>query len=748
MTAITPEHGFRARLRRLAGGTAVLAIALGACTVALPSTAIAAGGSSSDDEQSIGFHVSAGLRGLVAPGSATTAMITLQNDTDSKLSGGQVQVELSKTPLTDEASVTSWLDEGEAPGDFATIGSETTAPLEADTSATATVFVPADTLSDLTPGVYPLRAELTGAKTASATDDRATAVAATATSVLVVADSQTTQVGVLVPVTATPEGGALLSSDELAALTAPDGALTAQLDGVAGTTAVLAIDPSILTAIRVLGSAAPRSAQDWLTRLEALPNARFALQFGDADATAQAQAGLPALLQPTTLAPFLDPANFPQAPASVSPTDGPSASPGPSPSPTNTPQLPDDQELTAVEGALPRILWPDDDLGPDDLSSFTRYLGEGTTTVVSSAALGGQSAAHATLGGNDLLVTDTGLSESLSEVAAEADPLDRQRLLAEAAALLLLAEDRVAGAPLLVGLDRDENRDADALRDAISAADSIGFELSALRATPPVPAALTSQADPARATAVNELLADEGTLTAFSSILTDPQVLLSPERIRILRTLTVGSSAKSFADGVEKHRKRTTETLAAVSIPPSSTIQLLTANADLPIAVRNDLPWPVTVQLFVSPTDPRLEVTPMTETVVEANSTKRVKVPVSARVGSGEVDLRLSLYSPTGVQIQGQQEIRVAVRAEWETIGLVIFGGLAVLLITLGVIRTVRRKRHEAAEEAEAEAELEKLDEVAAEAEVSTEDEVVVEAESDAPAPTTGDKTGDGRQIE
>ena len=331
--------------------------------------------------------------------------------------------------------------------------------------------------------------------------------------------------------------------------------------------------------------------------------------------------------------------------------------------------------------------------------------------MISSAALGGQSAAHAVVDGHDLLVTDSGLSESLSQVAAEADPVDRQRLLAEAAALLTLAESRVAGAPLLIGLDRDENRDAAALRDAISTADSIGFELSALRATPPASATLTSEADPARATAVTELLTDEGTLTAFSSILTDPQVLLSPERIRILRTLAVGSSTKAFAKKVSEHRERTSETLEAVSIPPSSTIQLLAANADLPIAVRNDLPWPVTVQLFVSPTDPRLEVTPMTETVVEANSTKRVKVPVSARVGSGEVDLRLSLYSPTGVQIQDQQKIRVAVRAEWETIGLIVFGGLAAVLIALGVIRTVRRKRREAAAEAAVEAEIETVEE-------------------------------------
>ena len=708
MTAITPEHGLRARLRRLASRTAVLAIVLGACAVVVPSAASAAGASGADDDARVGFHISAGLRGLVAPGSATTAMLTVQNDTESKLSGGQVQVELSRTPLTDEASVASWLDDGTAPGEFDTIGSDTTAALDAGESAMTTVFVPAETLGALAPGVYPLRAELTGAKTQNTDDDEA---ATTATSVLVVADSQTAQVGVLVPITATPEGGALLSSDELAALTGPEGALTAQLDGVAGTTAVLAIDPAIVAAIRALGSAAPESAQDWLRRLDALPNARFALQFGDADAAAQAQAGLPELLQPTTLAPFLNAANFSQTPATPAPTGTPATTPEPTPGPTGTPQLPDDEELTAIDGALAQILWPDDELSEDDLAAFTRYLGEGTTTIVSSTAVGGQSAAHATAGGNDLLVTDTALSESLSEVAAESDQVDRQRLLAEASALLLLAADRVAGAPLLIGLDRDENRDADALRDAISSADSIGFELSALRATPAIPASVTAQADPARATAVTDLLADEAALTAFSSMLSDPQVLLSPERIRILRTLAVGTPASAFAKNVEKHQKRTTQTLSAVSTPPSSTIQLLTANADLPIAVRNDLPWPVTVQLFVSPTDPRLEVTPMTETVVEANSTKRVKVPVSARVGSGEVDLRLSLYSPTGVQIQGQEEIRVAVRAEWETIGLIVFGGLAVVLIALGVIRTVRRKRHEAAEEAAVEAEIETLEE-------------------------------------
>jgi hypothetical protein len=708
MTAITPDIGLRARLRRLAGATAVLAIAVSGCAFVAPSAAVAADQAQSDDEKSVELHVSAGLRGLVAPGSSTSAIVTVENATDSALTTGQVEVELSRIPLTDAAAVSTWLDDGEATGAFASIGAEDTDPIDGGASATTTIFVSEATLGDLAPGVYPLRAELT-ASTGDAAD--AEAVDATATSVLVIAAPQTAQVGVLVPVTATPEGGALLTAAELSELTAPEGALTAQLDGVAGTTAVLAIDPSIPAAIRALGTAAPETARDWLTRLDNLSNARFALQFGDADATAQAQAGLPELLQPRALTPLLDPANFPRVTVTATPTEASDATPGPTPSATESPALPSDDDLTAIDGALPHILWPQSPLTSADLTAFAGYLGDDTTTIVSSTTVGGQRAAHATADGNDLLVTDAATSDVLSRVAAERNPAERQRLLAEAAALLQLAQRSAPTAPLLVGLDRDENRTSDALRDAITAADSAGFELATLRATAPVSATVAGEPDAARTTAVTTLLADESRLTAFSSILADPQVLLSPERIRILRTLSVGTSAATFAEDLADHQAQTSATLNAVNIPQSSTIQLLTANADLPIAVRNDLPWPVTVQLFVSPTDPRLEVRSPDETVVQAQSTTRIKVPVSARVGSGEVDLRLSLYSPTGVQIQGDQTLRVAVRAEWETIGLVVLGGIIVLLIALGVIRTVRRKRREAAEESAVEAQIEALEE-------------------------------------
>lgn len=693
MTATTPENGFRARLRRLARGSVVFAIALGACgLVAAPAATAAAG---DDDASHVGLHVTAGSRGVVTSGAASSASVTVQNDADAALSAGRIVVSLDRTPLADQTAMADWLSSDGDDDGLVVLGGEATAVVDAGAQTTANVPIPEEAVAGLAPGVYPLRAELSGAATGDGAD--AVAQQAIATSVLVVAAAQRPQVTVLVPITATPAGGSLLTRDELIELTAADGDLSAQLDGVRGTSAVLAIDPAIPAAIRALGTSAPAQVTDWLDRLDALPNERFALQFGDADPTTQAQAGLSALLQPTTLTPFLQPADFQPQPDA---TAGPEASP--SPAPTTGPAFPDDQALTEVSGAISGILWPRGGVTVDDLGVFAEYVDRTVTTVLPSSSLSGPTGGHVTVDGHDVLVTDAAASAALSDAASEPDAAARGPLLAAANGALFFAAKTAGDAPLLVGLDRDGTRSSTALREAVATADSPGATLATLRASTAPTASLSEGSGDSRGASLQLLLSEESELAAFSSILDDPQVLLSPERIRILRVIGVGSSDKKFDSDVSEHRARTRETLAAVGIPESSTIQLLTANADLPFSVRNDLPWPVKIRLSVSPSDPRLEVQRVTAAAIPAQTTTRVKVPVSARVGSGELDLGLSLASPTGVELGQRQSVRVAVRAEWEGIGLAVFGGLIVILLGLGVYRTVHRKRREAASDAEA----------------------------------------------
>ncbi|MFB4349861.1 DUF6049 family protein [Microbacterium sp. CR_7] len=693
MTASTSQNGLRARLHRLARGSVVAATVLGLCATGGVVPAIA---DSSADEPTVELHVSAGLRGTVALGSATTASLTVQNESTTELPAGRVTVELSRTPLGDETTLQSWLDDAETTGSFDEIGSDSTAPVDPDSSATTSILIPAETIGDLTPGVYPLRATLTGAATAEIDED------VTSTSVLVVSEATAAPIAVLVPITATPTDGALLSSEELSLLTAADGALTAALEGVSGTSAVLAVDPAIPASIRVLGSAAPAPAVEWLRRLDALPNERFALQFGDADLTTQSQAGLTAPLQPTSLAPYLDPSRFSNTPTPTptpTPSDG-AADPTPQPA-DGGPVLPDDATLTAVDGAVEGIAWPRSDVTDADLAAFSTYLGEDVVTVLSSSATSGTVGGHSLIDGHDVLVTDAAASSALSKAASQNDSAVRQQFLAQASAHLSLSGRASTTAPVLVGLSRDDTRSADALKESIGAVDTPGFSLSGILAAPAATTTLATEPDSARGTDLQRMLADEAVLGEFSTILDDPQDMLSPKRMQIMRATAVGLGVKAFNDAVADVKEATRDTLAAVDIPPASTIQLLSANADLPFSVRNDLPWPVNVRLTVSPSDPRLDVQSVTDATLQPGATTRIKVPVSARVGSGELRLGLQLSSPTGVPISQPESVRVSVRAEWETIGLVLFGALIVLLLGLGTIRTiVRRRRDKRAEEA------------------------------------------------
>ena len=111
------------------------------------------------------------------------------------------------------------------------------------------------------------------------------------------------------------------------------------------------------------------------------------------------------------------------------------------------------------------------------------------------------------------------------------------------------------------------------------------------------------------------------------------------------------------------------------------------------MGIKNDLPYPVTVTLHARSDDLRLEVTESSEVEIGPQQSTRASLPVKARVGSGTVEVDLSLTSPTGVRIGTDQSLEVNVRADWETIGLVILSVLAAAFLAIGAIRTVRRIR-------------------------------------------------------
>lgn len=672
MTAISPREGFRPRARRLLSRLAAVLV-VGTVMLGSAAPASAADGAAAADSSTVELSVSTGPGARIAPGGSMVGTITIANGTSDALSAGSTTLEIDPTPLTDAAALDAWMQDGTVTGAFRTVATESTPKVAAGESVAVSAVADAAQLGALAPGVYAARARLSGVTTSTGTEWNLSA-----TSVVVVSAPQAQRVGVLVPITATPAAGALLTSAELATLTAPDGMLTGQLDALTNTSAIIAVDPAIPAAIRALGVRAPQSAVAWLARLERLSNDIIMLQFGDADAATQAHAGQKTLLTTPNLTPLLDTAGFP--------TPAPSGTPSPAPSTTAA--------LTALTGGATDVLWPRADVTTADLATFSGYLGSGVTTILPSTSLQNPVGAHANVDGHSVLVTDAPASTSLSDLAEVTDPAQIDRGIATAAGHLYFASQ--TSPTVLVGLNRSETRSPVALRELLSAFSSPDVRLSTLRSSPAAPDTLVAAPENTRAAALTAMLAGEQELVRFSTILDTPAVMLAPERIRILRSIAVGLSDRQFTVAAAERSAHVQKLLNSVSIQRPKPVQLITSAAPLPVWIRNDLPWAVHVVLHSEPSDPRLDIHPTTKVDALPEYTTRVDVPISARVASGDVQVRFQLTSPTGVQISHSAAADVTLRADWEGIGLGILGGVIALLFVFGLIRTVRRRRRAA----------------------------------------------------
>ena len=684
MTATQTEPAsLRRRLRRAAGAVVVglsLVLPLAAVAPAMAEETPTPSPTQTPQHAGAQLWLQPDGNGSYASGAPLTATLTLRNDATTGLGAGTVHLELGRSPLGDRQAVGAWLDGSSDTPTLSLIGDVRTTVLDAEGTSRTQVVVPAADVGALAPGVYPLQARFEATPSATATP--APAPARTA---LVVSQGAPATVISVVPITATPAGD-LLSAAELTTLTAPAGALTAQLNGVAGTPAVLAVDPSITAAIRVLGTTAPATATAWLARLEALPNERFTLQFGDADATAQAAAGLTQPLAVDDFSPFLGPAGtIPSTPA-------------PTPTPTaTTPQAPAAPD--AIAGARSDILWPRGQVTEGQVATMAHYGAGGTVTTPilpsTSFAAGAKDApvpARGAVGGAPVLVSDEAVSEALSAAAGQSDAATRGDALTGANAMLWFD---TPGSTVLAGLARADARSEEGLSSAVTAF-SGGQDGRLDRVLSSAPTVLTVATESAedRAAAVTALNDDAGRLAQFATILERPADLTVRERVSIMRLLGVGVHTKpeDFAAALSTHRKDTQKTMGAVGIQPSNPI-LISPKVDVPVWVRNELPYPVRVTLNVSSSDSRIDVPATTEVEAQPSSTTRVRLPLESHVANTELTLTMTLTSPTGVAIGPEQTARLTIRAEWETIGLIVFGTLGVLLIGAGIVRTIRRRR-------------------------------------------------------
>lgn len=510
-------------------------------------------------------------------------------------------------------------------------------------------------------------------------------------------------VAVVVPLTVRPEASGLLDAATLELYTGPTGSLTRQLDQIIASGSGVGLDPMIPASIRALGTAAPESAVDWLARLEGVPNDVFLLAYSDADLATLARIDALDASRPSDLSFALDPNAF-GPPVTDAPTGSPEPTPTSGTDADAPPPLPTTADLLAWPAALPGIAWPaDDSLSAMDLPGLSAAGYE--HVVVTSANVSETSSALADLGGGmQALVADSTLSQLARDAVSDLDDASRQATLERLGAALDGIAAAQPGRTVLVTLDRAWPPGVYRLAEAVSAiAARPSSELVSLRdvlAGSADDAAVVEPAlDQARTDRINAMVQAEQAEQAFAEILTEPRLLTAPRRLSLLYLLDLAwlRGGGDWDAAAAAFLQESGDIRSSVQIEESADPFIPSTESVIPVRVSNRLQFPVTVRIDARPDRPILRIQDAPAVTVEPESTKTQLLPVEA-ITNGRLNVALQLANPENNQLIGAERvISVELQAQWETVGLVI-GGVVALVFAAGIVRNIVVRRRRGAE--------------------------------------------------
>ena len=210
-------------------------------------------------------------------------------------------------------------------------------------------------------------------------------------------------------------------------------------------------------------------------------------------------------------------------------------------------------------------------------------------------------------------------------------------------------------------------------------------------------------------TDVDRQIVDAGTLdadtstaiTAMASSLTmleplanatdDPNAVYDSVTPRILPALSAQLTPSEQLDSATAMTSQITGMLSAVTVEPSSAVNLINKSANFPVLVRNNLPWPVRVDVTLVPDDPRLRATPALSQTLAAQGATTVEVPVGA-IGSGDIEVTYKVTTPDGTVLDDSRTVTVRMRAGWEDAITAVIASLFGLLFLAGIRRSLRKR--------------------------------------------------------
>ena len=205
-------------------------------------------------------------------------------------------------------------------------------------------------------------------------------------------------------------------------------------------------------------------------------------------------------------------------------------------------------------------------------------------------------------------------------------------------------------------------------------------------------------------TAISAMSSSLTRLTPLANATDDPNAVYESVTPQILPALSAQLTPSEQLDAATAVTSQVTTMLSSVTVEPSSAVNLINKSANFPVLVRNNLPWPVRVDVTLVPDDPRLRATPAQSQTLAAQGATTVEVPVGA-IGSGDIEVTYKVTTPDGVVLDDSQTVTVRMHAGWEDAITAVIASIFGLLFLAGITRSLRKRAARKAQAASGDAE-------------------------------------------
>lgn len=507
--------------------------------------------------------------------------------------------------------------------------------------------------------------------------------------------------------------------------------------------ATIAVDPRIIAAVRSLGSSAPANSIELIDRLERTLSPVFTLQFADADPAAQAALGFEDLMQPTgfsyltRLGTFEPPASqdddTEEDDSSLEPAEAADAGQGAAegePTPQNletnesapdtegpdgpgadgstddaedesgdadsdADYMPTYAELLGLENSRAGA-WPADGQVNEATLSLLAHSGL-TSLVLNSDNVTQATASKVTIGDFEALISDSALNRAATSALGGATPTEQSAGLANLAAELALAAGQ-SSAGMILALDRAAVADSNSITSFFAAIDDMYWAQVMSERSQPEGTATLRAGTPAesRLELLQAAMHGSAQIDELSALLVQPEYLGEYQRVRLMQAFSAASAAPhlEFTAIYDTAKLRDDELLRGVELVTTERTQLVGASSQVPITLRNALPFEAEVAMHAEPISAAIT---LSESVfpakITAGGNTSVLVPVQSRVSSGESGLLLEVRDTTSTDTFSSRVQFLTLRTTIETIIMVVLGSAAAFLIGMGIWRSVRRRR-------------------------------------------------------